>query len=57
MDKYKLALPGPVSVNLVRSVGEKTGGDAILTGVVTRYEERERPVGIKSRHLWGLRQG
>lgn len=48
VDKDKLALPGPVSIDLVRSVGEKTGGDAILTGVVTRYEEREGgPVGIK----------
>lgn len=46
--KDKLALPGPVSIDLVRSVGEKTGGDAILTGVVTRFEEREGgPVGIK----------
>jgi hypothetical protein len=48
VDKDKLALPGPVSIDLVRSVGEKTGGDAILTGVVTRFEEREGgPVGIK----------
>ena len=48
VDKDKIASPGPVSIELVRSVGEKTGGDAILTGVVTRYEEREGgPIGIK----------
>ncbi|MCC7201385.1 MAG: hypothetical protein IT393_01810 [Nitrospirae bacterium] len=48
VDKDELAAPGPVSVDLVRAVGEKTGGDAILTGVVTRYEERVGgPVGIR----------
>ena len=48
VDKDKIASPGPVSIDLVRSVGEKTGGDAILTGVVTRYEEREGgPAGIR----------
>lgn len=47
VDKNKIASPGPVPIDLVRSVGEKTGGDAILTGVVTRYEEREGgPAGI-----------
>src|SRR3989337_843838 len=40
VDKDKLALPGPVSIDLVRSVGEKTGGDAILTAVVTGFEAR-----------------
>lgn len=48
VDRDKVASPGPVSVDLIRSVGEKTGGDAILTGVVTRYEERiGGPVGIR----------
>ncbi len=48
VDKDKIALPGPVSIDLVKAVGEKTGGDAILTGVVTRYEEREGgPAGIR----------
>ncbi len=48
VDRDRIALPGPVAIDLVRSVGEKTGVDAILTGVVTRYEERVGgPVGIR----------
>ncbi len=46
--KEKLSPQGTLPIDLVKSIGEKTGAEAVLTGVVTRYEEREGgPLGVK----------
>lgn len=39
--KESLSPQGTLPIDVVKSIGEKTGAGAVLTGVVTRYEERE----------------
>lgn len=39
--KEGLSPQGTLPSDVVKSIGEKTGAGAVLTGVVTRYEERE----------------
>ncbi len=44
----RLSPQGTLPIDVVKSMGEKTGAEAVLTGVVTRYEEREGgPLGVK----------
>lgn len=46
--KESLSPQGTLPIDVVKSVGEKTGAGAVLTGVVSRYEEREGgPLGIR----------
>ena len=46
--KERLSPQGTLPIDVVKSVGEKTGAGAVLTGVVTRYEEREGgPLGVR----------
>lgn len=46
--KEQLTQNGSLPLNAVKSLSEKTGADAVLTGIVTRYEEREGgPIGVK----------
>lgn len=46
--KEGLSPQGTLPIDVVKSIGEKTGAGAVLTGVVTRYEEREGgPVGVR----------
>ncbi len=46
--KEMLTKNGTLPLDAVKSIREKTGADAVLTGIVTRYEEREGgPVGVK----------
>jgi hypothetical protein len=39
--KEQLSPQGTLAIDVIKSVGEKTGAEAVLTGVITRYEERE----------------
>jgi hypothetical protein len=46
--KKMLSSDGLLPGDVVKSIGEKTGAGAVLTGVVTRYEEREGgPIGVR----------
>jgi hypothetical protein len=46
--KERLSPQGTLPIDVVKSIGEKTGAGAVLTGVVTRYEEREGgPLGVR----------
>lgn len=46
--KERLSPQGTLPIETVKSIGEKAGAEAVLTGVVTRYEEREGgPLGVK----------
>lgn len=46
--KKILSSDGILPDDVVKSIGEKTGAGAVLTGVVTRYEEREGgPIGVR----------
>lgn len=46
--KERLSPQGTLPIDVMKSIGEKTGAGAVLTGVVTRYEEREGgPLGVR----------
>ncbi|MDD5435904.1 MAG: hypothetical protein PH343_10790 [Nitrospira sp.] len=46
--KNLLTPNGSLPPDAVKSLREKTGADAVLTGIVTRYEEREGgPIGVR----------
>lgn len=46
--KERLSPQGTLPFEVIKSIGEKTGSEAILTGIVTRYEDREGgPVGVR----------
>jgi len=46
--KEMLSLQGTLPIDVVKAIGEKTGAEAVLTGIVTRYEEREGgPLGVR----------
>ncbi len=46
--KESLTPRGTLPVAIVKSISEKTGAEVVLTGVVTRYEDREGgPVGVR----------
>lgn len=46
--KESITRNGTLPWDVVKSIRDKTGADAVLTGIVTRYEEREGgPAGVK----------
>ncbi|OGW56584.1 MAG: hypothetical protein A2Y48_04885 [Nitrospirae bacterium RIFCSPLOW2_12_42_9] len=46
--KERISYQGVLPYEVIKSIGNKTGADAVLTGVVTRYENREGgPVGVR----------
>lgn len=45
--KGKITPHGTLPCDVVKSIGKKTGAEAVLTGIITRYEEREGgPIGV-----------
>jgi hypothetical protein len=46
--KERISDQGVLPYEVIKSIGNKTGADAVLTGVVTRYEDREGgPMGVR----------
>ncbi|MBI5192862.1 MAG: hypothetical protein HZA08_05410 [Nitrospirae bacterium] len=46
--KEKLTSDGKLDADVIKLIRDKTGADAVLTGIITRFEEREGgPVGVK----------
>lgn len=46
--RESLTPKGTLPADIVKSIGDRTGSEAILTGIVTRYEDREGgPVGVR----------
>ena len=48
IDMETISSQGIIPQDIIKSISDRTGADAVLTGIVTRFEEREGgPVGIR----------